>query len=59
MGRSGAVQAAGFSAQGSSRMNRLPPAGLKALAAASERYTLCTLDRGFQTLDFFHGLVPV
>ena len=38
---------------------RLPPAGLKALAAASERYTLCTLDRGFQTLDFFHGLVPV
>lgn len=34
----------------------LPPAGQKALAAASERYTLCTLDRGFRTLDFFHGL---
>lgn len=35
---------------------QLPPAGLKALAAASERYLLCTLERGFQTLDFFHGL---
>lgn len=34
----------------------LPEAGQKALAAASERYTLCTLERGFQTLDFFHGL---
>ena len=34
----------------------LPPAGQKALAAASERYMLCTLDRSFRTLDFFHGL---
>ena len=36
----------------------LPEAGLRALAAASERYVLCTLDRGFQTLTFFHGLAP-
>ena len=36
----------------------LRPEGLKALAAVSERYTLCTLERGFQTLDFFHGLSP-
>ena len=36
----------------------LPEAGLHALAAASERYVLCTLDRGFQTLIFFHGLAP-
>ncbi|HIS69442.1 MAG TPA: DNA repair protein RecO [Candidatus Gallacutalibacter stercoravium] len=36
----------------------LPPEGCRVLAKASELYVLNRLERGFQTLDFYHQLVP-
>ena len=35
---------------------RLPEEGLRQLAAASEQYMLCTVQRGFPTLDFYHSV---
>jgi len=34
----------------------LPEDGLAALAQVSEQYLLCQLQRGFNTLDFFHSV---
>lgn len=34
---------------------QLPAEGLEQLARASEAYTLCRLERGFTTLDFYHS----
>ena len=34
---------------------QLPEEGLRQLARASEAYTLCRLERGFTTLDFYHS----
>lgn len=38
---------------------RLSPRGMDELARASEQYVLGTLQRGFNTLDFYHQMVPM
>lgn len=34
----------------------LPAEGQRVLSQATEQYLLCRLERGFQTLDFYHGI---
>ena len=38
---------------------QLPEEALEQLAKASEAYTLCRLERGFTTLDFYHSCTAV